>query len=622
MSKEKFLKSVLKVSELRYNNISDFGGRIEKALDRFDMHSRIINDIYEQHLRQTHKPKYKYIDVLVGYLLLIARKIIQHNKMIKRPTLEQVCKYSYNNFVEICKNQKKYPCGFDVPTILNDLCNRYLSPGMWGDFLQLSEKYDETVFANEVIFTYEESGKEYSFTPSGIRELALKILNIQNRDKVMDLGCGTGGFMTTMFDNEKLARYTESEYAKDFPGAKYYGYEISTEECEIAVLRASLLGVYNIGRDFVNIDIDYQKGFCDTNKFNKIFADYPRGLKYLPHNLEAKGKSSDWAFNNWICKHLIPNGGKAIAIMSNGSAWNTVDMPIRKEFIEAGLIEAVIALPSGIFPNTSVATTMIVFSHGNKNIKMVDATKTEVYNIFTDKDIEKILTGLNSDTDYSKTVSITELQNNDYVLSFNRYITPEIKFKHSKKLGELVLSIKRGLSDIPKHKTSSATNVQCLSLSNIQNGIIDDELPYALFDVEKAQKANLFLKENDLIVSKSGQPYKVAVARPHRGQLIIPSGNMYVIELDTKQVSPYYVKAFLESQQGIALLNAHSNHATIINISREELQKIEIPIPSLAVQRKIVKAYLARADEYKIYQSKLEDVVNRLNSVFDDNYKD
>ena len=96
---------------------------------------------------------------------------------------------------------------------------------------------------------------------------------------------------------------------------------------------------------------------------------------------------------------------------------------------------------------------------------------------------------------------------------------------------------------------------------------------------------------------------------------------MYVIELDTNRINPYYVKVFLESQQGKALLNSRSNQATIINISRKELENLDIPVPPLDVQNKIAEAYLARADEYKVCQAKLEDVTNRMNSVFDDNYE-
>lgn len=635
MSKESFLNSVLKDSNINFvkgntdssNERPDMlERRAHKAeMDAYELDER-ISVLYEAYVQHTSKPKYKYIKVLVNYLLFLACKMMQKSKSSQRLSLLEVCKVSCDNFVEDNEKTGVYPQGYSITEIITNLSERYLDEVIWEKFLDLIDKYkqyDETFFANAALFSY--SGK--SATPGVVKGIALRILDVQNGDKVMDLGCGGGGFMSTMFDLNKLARYTEGKYADVFTGGKYYGYEISVEEREVAVLRANLLGVHNIGGNFTNVDSDYSNGICDTNIFDKIFANYPFGLKCLPQGLEAKGKSSDWAFNNWICNHLSKSG-KAVAIMSNGSVWNTADIAIRKEFVEKGLVEAVIALPEGLFSDTNIATTMIVFSHGNKSVKMVEKIDYDIMSMLDGYE-EKILAGLKSDTEYSKTVSLSELRDNDYVLNYNRYITPTFKFKDCKKLGDFIVSIKRGVSyrevsldDVP---TTFPDPRLTLSLSNIKNGLIDEELP-SVFYPENTIKSDMFLKENDLIISKSGEPYKIAVftepqPKPWGEEPVVASGNLYVIELDKTRINPYYVKVFLESQQGKALLNSRSNQATIINISRKELEKLDIPVPPLDIQNKIAEAYLARVDEYKVCQAKLEDVTNRMNSVFDDNYE-
>ena len=637
MSKEKFLNSVLKESDFNFvNNDADSVNRHpdipelpawEAQMDMAELNT-CISELYEEHVQRTNTPKYKYIIVLVNYLLFIACKIMQKSKTTKKPGLLEVCQNSYDNFVDNDEKTGVYPYGYNISAIVTNLSKRYLDEEIWEKFLSFIDEYkqyDEAFFANAALFGFFEK----SATPFVVKKLALGILDIQNGDKVMDLGCGSGGFMSTMFDLNKLARYTEGKYADVFTGGKYYGYEISSEEQEIAVLRANLLGVHNIGGSFTSVDSDYSNGICDTNRFDKIFANYPFGLKYLPQGLEAKGKSSDWAFNNWICNHLSKNG-KAVAIMCNGSVWNTADMAIRKEFVEKGLVEAVIALPEGLFSDTNIATTMIVFSHGNKSVKMVEKTNYNIMSIAGYE--ERILEGLESDTDYSKTVSLSELRDNDYVLNYNRYMTPNIKFKNCKKLGDFIVSIRRGVSykEVPREKIYETFPVPCLSLSNIQNGLIDDDLSDVFLPNETIQSnafSKTILKENDLIISKSGQPYKIAVfsepqPKPWGKDPVVPSGNMYVIELDTNRINPYYVKVFLESQQGKALLNSRSNQATIINISRKELENLDIPVPPLNVQNRIAKEYLSRVDEYKVCKLKLEDATNRLNSVFDDNYED
>ena len=450
MSKEKFLNSVLKSSDFNFVNNDALSVKLnpdipelpawEAQMDVPELHNCII-ELYEEYVRRANKPRYKYIGVLVEYLLFLACKMMKQNNTTKKPGIFEVCQQSYSDFLENDAEMWEYPAGAEIQTILTDLCVKYLDQTIWEEFLKFTDeykRYNEAFFAAAALFSFEKVAM-----PSIVKELALEILGLKAGDKLMDFGCGTGGVMLTLFNENKLARYTEDKYSNLFPGVKYYGYEISTEEREIAILRANLLGVHNIGGDFTNVDSDYTNGICDTNKFDKIFADYPRGLKYLPHNLESKGGSNDWAFNDWICKHLTPKG-KAVAIMSNGAAWNTIDIKTRKEFVENGLVEAVIELPGGLFPDTSVATTMVVFSHGNKSVKMVEKTDYNIMSILGYK--ERILEGLNSDTEYSKTVSITELRNNDYVLNYNRYITPNIKFKNCKKLGNFIVSIRRGVS--------------------------------------------------------------------------------------------------------------------------------------------------------------------------------
>ncbi len=592
---------------------------------------RDIYAIYRKFVYNKGKHEYKYIHILVGYLLFIASKYMYKYKSSQKPSLIQVSELTCETFLNPGKEMYTYP---DSPilaeTVVRNLVDRYLDDEIWTQFVSLIDIYETNVFAGVVLSqTVLTNEHVYSFTPAALTKLALQILDIKNFDQVMDFGCGIANFMVEMFKNNKLVRYAEDGYSKYFPGGKYYGYEIATEEYEVAVLRANLLGAHYLGRDVFNIDDECKKLLCDTNIFNKIFADYPRGLKSFSKDGFDKKMSPEWIFSDWICKHL-DSEGKAVAIMSNSAAWSTLDIKTRKEFIDNGLIEAVISLPEGLFSYTNIAATMVVFSHNNKTIKMVDATKCVTFdkpsNTLTDDNINKILQGLYNDTDYSKTVSKTELQNNDYVLNYGRYVVSDIKFKNGKKFGDVIVSVRRGVvynsRDLAPQKGDDTTDIQYLSLSNIKNGIVDDNLPYLLVGAEKVENTNMFLKKDDLIISKSGQPYKIAVVSPHQGQRIIPSVNMYVIELDKKQVNPYYVKAFFESQRGKALLNSRSNHATIVNISRDELQKIKIPVPSLKIQEKIATAYLARADEYKVYQTKLENVVSRLNSVFDDNYED
>ena len=48
-------------------------------------------------------------------------------------------------------------------------------------------------------------------------------------------------------------------------------------------------------------------------------------------------------------------------------------MSMRKYFVERKMVECVISLPGKMFASTNIATTLIILSHNNDSIRMIDA---------------------------------------------------------------------------------------------------------------------------------------------------------------------------------------------------------------------------------------------------------
>jgi Type I restriction-modification system methyltransferase subunit len=165
------------------------------------------------------------------------------------------------------------------------------------------------------------------------------------------------------------------------------------------------------------------------NKADKLFANYPFLINvpdmenivkdFVDFPDSIKRVSADWVFNLKLVEQM-KYGGKAVAIMKNGTTWNSTDKKIREYFVENGLIEATVLLPAKLFPGTSIATTLVIFSHGNTNIKMIDAvenfTKEGRRNVLSDNDISDILDLLQKDGKNSITISIKEIAENDSIV--------------------------------------------------------------------------------------------------------------------------------------------------------------------------------------------------------------
>lgn len=461
---------------------------------------------------------------------------------------------------------------------------------------------------------------EWSATPKSITKLASSVLDIQPKENVADICCGSGKFIIDAWKKQDKAFYFGCDKVPPYVNS-------------IRIRTGLLDGNFSfLAEDAFQLVED------ESMKFDKIFSNYPFkirisdlecGGEYLNKLREripsiSKATTSDWIYNSLLCD-LLKENGKAVAIMTNGSTWNRTDKAVRQYFIENGLVEAIISLPGKLFaPYTAIATSMIILSKGNDSVRIVDATNifesVRRGNVLSDKNIETILSALNEDGAHSITISIDKLRDNEYNLNYDRYVGKIANLENLTPFDSVIKSITRGASikadELDRITTNEVTNKNYLMLGNIHDGIIDEELPY-LSVIEKNME-KYCLKRNNLILSKNGAPFKVAIATPKEGQQILANGNLFIIEIDEEKANPYYIKAFFESEQGMAALKSIVVGSTIPNIGVENLKALKIPIPSLEEQNKIAGKYQATQDEIKVLKLRLAKAVDRLYHIFDE----
>ena len=433
----------------------------------------------------------------------------------------------------------------------------------------------------------EDSLREAS-TPRGILKLAAKILDVQENESVLELCSGKGNFFV------ELALLREN--------IKYTGIELSMANNFIANIRASVLE-----RD-ISLFLSDAMTYKAKNQADKLFANYPflinvpdmenivKDMEMLPDNI--KRASSDWIFNLKLVEQM-KSGGKAVAVMTNGTTWNSTDKKIREYFVKSGFIEATILLPPKLFPGMSVATTLVIFSHGNTNIKMIDAgenfTKEGRRNVLSDNDISDILDLLQKDGKNSITISIKEIEENDYIINASRYLEKAPEIKDGVAIANIVKSITRGAqlraSDLDENKSAEHTNYRYIMLSNINDGDIYFTDNQYLKDIQTNLK-KFCVRNNSIVLTKTGSPdFKSAVVQVAEGMEILATGNMFILEIDETKANPYYVQALFDSELGRALFKSIYVGSAIPTIPLEKLRKLEIPLPSLEEQNIIGEKY-------------------------------
>ena len=510
---------------------------------------------------------------------------------------------------------------------VRQLVKEQMNEQFWELLLKVIERYDTQLFAQLFVKVVQDDDDKFlgaATTPRSIIKLVNKLLCVKQDEKVADICCGCGSYFLSAIPAESDARYS--------------GYDVNYKNILMVDILAEIL------------EVDIETKVCDVfslsdgskkGVFDKIFSNYPFGIKV--RNLGAgyeyfkklsikypelsKATSSDWVFNALLCD-LMKENGKAVCIMTNGSTWNTIDTPMRKYFVENKMIESVISLPNRMFSYTTIPTTIVVLSHDNETIRMIDATRIcqqgRRQNELSDENIKTIVDALAIDTSFSKMVSLEELRNNEYVLNLSRYVKEETPYENGVLFESIIKTITRGAQctaiQLDKLVSDCETNMQYLMLGNIQNGLIDDKLPY-ISSIEPKQE-KYCIKNNSLILSKNGYPYKVAVANVKEGQKILANGNLYIIELDEEKANPIYVKAFFESVQGIAALKSISVGATIPNIGVDKLKKIILPLPSIEEQNRFAQEYQKILNEISVLRLKLVSSTQQLQHFFDSQYKD
>ena len=464
------------------------------------------------------------------------------------------------------------------------------------------------LFNNDLEDVFQESS-----TPRGILKLVAKILDVQENDSVLELCSGKGNFFV------ELALLREN--------LKYTGIEYNMAVNFIANIRSSLLD-----RD-ISLVLNDAMTYKSEEKVDKLFANYPfmisipdikdivKDFVDFPDNI--KRVSSDWIFNLKLVEQMKLDG-RAVAIMTNGTTWNSTDRKIREYFVENGLIEATVLLPVKLFPGTSIASTLVIFSHGNTNIKLIDAgenfTKEGRRNILSDTDISDIMELLQKNSNNSITININEIAENDYIINASRYLEKVPEIKDGVELASIVKSITRGAqvkaSYLDENRASEPTPYRYIMISNISDGDISFTNKQYLKDIQ-ANVKKFCIRNNSIVLTKTGSPdFKSAVVQVAEGMKILATGNMFIIEIDEKKANSYYLQALFDSELGRALFKSIYVGSVIPTISLEKLRKLEIPLPSLEEQNIIGEKYKEELERMADLKEKLSTSREKLKKIY------
>ena len=322
----------------------------------------------------------------------------------------------------------------------------------------------EYCIANFAAYEGTKGGEFY--TPASVVKTLVAILKPFENCRVYDPCCGSGGMFV------QSARFIE-EHSGRRDAISVYGQESNSDTWKMAKINMAIRG----------ISADFGKHHADSfhNDLHKMLkADFI--LANPPFNLSGWGQEKlqddvRWKFGSppagnanfaWIqhmIHHLAPNG-KIGLVLANGavSSQQSGEGDIRRNIIEADLVEGIVALPTQLFYSVTIPVTLWFISKDKKQkgkTLFIDARKMgsmidRKHRDFSDEDIARLadtFTSFQNGTledvkGFCAVASTEDISKQDYILTPGRYVGIEEQEEDSEPFDEKMKRLTSELSSL------------------------------------------------------------------------------------------------------------------------------------------------------------------------------
>ena len=466
-------------------------------------------------------------------------------------------------------------------------------------------------------------------TPRHIIDFIVAILDPKKDETILDPACGTAGFLVSSYkhilqanaDAEGHSTLTPDEKGK--LAANFKGYDISPD-----MVRLSLVNLY-LHRFVEPHVVEYDtltseerwNEYADVILANPPFMSPKGGIR--PHRrFSVQSKRSEVLFVDYMAEHLTP-AGRAGIIVPEGIIFQSQNAykQLRKILVENYLV-AVISLPAGVFqPYSGVKTSILIldkvlakktdrigffkvandgFDLGAQRREIAENDLPQVQaeiagylgrlraseSVATDRAAES---GMMYGTDESAMTHrlIAEKERiaagGEYNLSGERY--RETSALATSKwplvtLREVCVEILSGGTPSTKNAAYWQGDIPWITSADIVD--IQTAIPrkYITEAAVRESATNLIPRGNVIVVSRVGlgklfrNDYDVCISQDSQG-LILQEG-----------VSAEYLVYVLKDR--VANFKVTSQGSTIQGVTKRQLAELQVPLPPLELQRKIV----------------------------------
>ena len=286
------------------------------------------------------------------------------------------------------------------------------------------------------------------YTPSSIVKTIVEILKPFNNCRVYDPCCGSGGMFV------QSAKFIEA-HSGNRGTISVYGQESNADTWKMAKMNMAIRG---IDANFIMANPP-----CNLSNWGQEKLKEDVRWKY---SVPPSG-NANYAWIQHMIHHLAPNG-KIGLVLANGalSSQTSGEGEIRKNIIQADLVEGIVALPTQLFYSVTIPVTLWFISKNKKQkgkTLFIDARKMgymvdRKHRDFTDEDIQKLADTFTKFQDgtlenvkgFCTVANLDEIEKHEFILTPGRYVGIEEVENDGEPFEEKMARLTSELSDMFK----------------------------------------------------------------------------------------------------------------------------------------------------------------------------
>jgi type I restriction enzyme M protein len=320
------------------------------------------------------------------------------------------------------------------------------------------------------------------FTPACVVKTLVEVLE-PYKGRVYDPACGSGGMFV------QSAKFIEN-HSGNINDIAVYGQDSNPTTWKLAQMNLAIRG---IEADLGKFNADTFFNDCHpTLKADFVMANPPFNLSdwgadKLQDDVRWKygmppAGNANFAWLQHMIHHLAPNG-KIGMVLANGSlsSQSGGEGEIRKNIIEADLVDCIVAMPTQLFYTTQISVSLWFLSKNKKqkgNTLFIDASRM---GRMVSKKTRELTDGLEDDNDIKKiadtyhafvsgnleevkgfcaVASIEDISKQDYFLTPGRYVGFEEQENDGVSFDKKMLQLTTELSDLFKKSSELQEDIK------------------------------------------------------------------------------------------------------------------------------------------------------------------